>query len=150
MRLPNHLSRISLYILALTLPGCVERQTLVIPPATMALVPSPLNHPEGPAYVLVENATLSSRVKFRSVHRWALKVTVHGEAATNGTWPQLRIELDEARTRTVTVDNRAAIPYWFNFVAEPGFADLKLSLVNGRASSDGPTLMIERVEIVPL
>jgi len=129
--------------------SCVRRETLVIVPATMAVLPSPLNHPDGPAYVLVENATLSSRVKFRSVHRWALKVTVHGEAATNGTWPQLRIELDGARTRTVTVDNRAAIPYWFNFVAEPGFADLKLSLLNGRASG-GPSVVIERVEIVPL
>jgi hypothetical protein len=115
----------------------------------MAVLPSPLNRQDGDAFVMREPRDLVARVKFLSVHRWGLSITARAEPAADGSWPQLRIELDGARTRTVTVDNRAAIPYWFNFIAEPGFADLKLSLLNGSASG-GPSVVIERIEIVPL
>jgi hypothetical protein len=130
--------------------GCVRRQTLVIPPATMAVLPSPLNHADGDAFVMREQRELVARVKFSSVHRWGLSITARAEPGEDGIWPILRIELDGTRASTVTVDNRAAIPYWFNFVAEPGFADLKLSLANAAPSADGPALVIDGIEIVPL
>jgi hypothetical protein len=138
-----------LFILALAVSGCVRRETLAIVPATMAAAPSPLNHPESTAYVLVENATLSARVKFRSVHRWKLGIVARGQPAADGTWPQLRVEITGTFPKTVVVDHGDSVPYWLPFVTEPGFVDLKLSLLNGRASG-GPGVVIERVEIVPL
>jgi hypothetical protein len=132
-------------LVAVAVSGCVRRNSLVIPPATMAVLPSPLNRQDGDAFVMREPRDLVARVKFLSVHRWGLSITAHAEPAADGTWPKLRIELDG----TVTVENGVAIPYWFNFVTEPGFADLKLSLLNGRAGG-GPSVVIERLDIVPL
>jgi len=137
-------------LVALAVSGCVRRNSLVILPATMAAAPSPLNHPDGDAFVMREQRQLIARVKFSSVHRWGLNITARAEPGSDGTWPMLRIELDGTPAKTVTVENSVAIPYWLNFVTEPGCADLKLSLANAAPSASGPTLILERVEIVPL
>ena len=52
--------------------------------------------------------------------------------------------------KTIVVGDRLPIPYWSNFASEPGFADLRLSLINGATTGAGPVLVIERVELVPL
>jgi hypothetical protein len=126
-------------------PGCVRRGTLPIAPATMAATASRHNHADGSRYVLIEQATLSARVKFRSVHRWGLRIVALGAPSPDGAWPQLRVEMDGVPTRTIVVGDRTAIPYWLNFASEPGIADLKLTLLNG-----GAYLVIEQVELVPL
>lgn len=147
MRTP--LARIVATAGILLVAGCVRRETLVILPATMTAHPSPLNHAEGDAFVMREERDLMARMKFASVHRWGLNITARAEPAADGTWPRLRVALDGRPQSTVTVESRTAIPYWFDFIAEPGVADLKLSLANA-ASPNGPTLVIDRIEVVPL
>jgi len=129
--------------------ACTHAEPVFISPAAMVATASRLNHPEGTSYVLLEPATLTTRVKFRSVQRWGLSITARAEPSPGGSWPHLRIELDGAPTHTLVVDDPREIPYWVNFASEPGFADLKLSLLNGAADGDGPTLIVERLEMVP-
>jgi hypothetical protein len=128
-----------------TSPGCVRRETLTIAPATMAATACRHNHADGSRYVLIEKATLGARVKFRSVHRWGLRIVALAAPGPDGAWPQLRVEMDGVPTRTIVVSDRKAIPYWLNFASEPGISELRLSLLNG-----GPYLVIEQVDLVPL
>lgn len=134
----------------LSVQKVVVSQALVVLPSAMTATAGAKNHPEGDAYVLFENATLSTRVRFRGVERGGLSITARAEPSPDGTWPELRIELDGTPGRSVVIADRRSIPYWMNFASEPGFADLKLSFVNGGAPSGSPTLVIERIELVPL
>jgi hypothetical protein len=120
-----------------------------IVPANMAATTSALNHAAEQSYVLVEDATLTARVKFLGVQRWALSITARAVPAVDGAWPHLRVELDGAPTHTLVIGDTKEIPYWFNFASEPGFADLKLSLFDN-PPSQGPVLVIERIAFIPL
>jgi hypothetical protein len=134
----------------LVVVGCTRRDTLTIAPATMSTTASAQNHPEDGTFVLLETASLGARLKFRSVSRWRLRITARAVPAADGVWPQLRVELDGMPTQTLAITDRRSVPYGFEFVAEPGMADLTLSLLGGLPTGAGPTLVIERVEIVPL
>jgi hypothetical protein len=135
-----------LWLMALiTAGGCTRREMLAIAPATMGTTASRHNHPEGAGYVLIEKATLSARVKFRSVHRWGLRITAHAAPAADGAWPQLGVGIDREPARTVLVRTRRPMSYWVNFSAEPGISELSLTFLN-----PGPYLVIDRIEIVPL
>lgn len=129
--------------------ACAHSTPFTILPADMAATTSALNRPAGQSYVLVENATVTARVKFTGVQRWGLSITARAEQAVDGAWPHLRVELDGAQTHTLVIADARDIPYWFNFASEPGFADLKLSLVDN-PPNQGPALVIERIEFVPL
>lgn len=129
--------------------ACTTPTPISIAPADMIPTASALNHPAGQSYVLVEDATVTARVKFTGVQRWGLSITARAEPAADGAWPHLRVELDGAPTHTLVIADAREIPYWFNFASEPGFAELKLSLV-GNPPTQGPVLVIERIEFVPL
>ena len=126
-------------------PGCMRRETLTIAPATMAATASRHNHADGRRYVLIEKATLSARVKFRSVHRWGLRIVAVAAPGPDGAWPRLRVEVDGNPTHTIMVSDRKAVPYWLNFASEPGISELRLSLLNG-----GAYLVIDQVDLAPL
>jgi hypothetical protein len=134
----------------IALLGCVGRESLLIFPATMAVLPSPLNHADGGAFVMREPRDLVAQVKFSSVSRWGLHITARAEPGVGGTWPQLQVQLDKNPTWLVTVESRTATPYQFNFITEPGLSDLKISLRSATPAAKGPTLVVERIEIVPL
>ena len=136
--------------LAATFVACAPPQPLVIMPAKMGAPPSTVNHRDGSAYVFVENGRLQTRLRFDSVRRWGLSITARAQAGADGSWPQLRVELDDVPPQTIVVGDRLSIPYRLTFGSEPGFADIRLSLLNGTASGSGPVLIVERVELTPL
>ncbi len=113
----------------------------------MAATESRLNRVEGGSYIFVQSATLSTRLRFTTVHRWGL--CIRARAAAAGVSPRLRVQLDGMPEHTLVIDDPQALPYWINFSSEPGFADLRLTLVTG-AAGDGPALVIEGIDVVPL
>jgi len=138
-----------LLVAAVSLSACVRRESLEILPATLEASPSAVNRVDGNTIALAMNVALSGRLKFRSVSRWGLRIDARAEAGADGRWPQLRVEVDGVR-HTIVVNDRRSIPYWVNFAVEPGLTDLSLSLLNGAPGERGPTLTIERVQVVPL
>ena len=137
--------------LAVALAACAPTPApLVIAPAKMGTHPTPRNHRDGDAYVLMDNGTLATRLRFHAVQRWGLRITARAQAAPDGTWPQLQVEIDGEPPTAIVIGDRRSMPYWTTFASEPGFADLRLSLTNGRSSGAGPVLVVERIELVPL
>jgi hypothetical protein len=138
-------------VLAVWLAACASPPApLEIMPAKMGTHPTPRNHRDGNAYVLMDNGTLATRLRFDTVQRWGLRITAHAEAGADGVWPQLRVEIDGEAPKAIVIGNRLSVPYWMTFASEPGFADLRVSLINGRSSGNGPVLVVERIELEPL
>lgn len=130
--------------------GCVARESLVIVPSTMTASAAPANLMQGQTAVLVENATLLARVKFRSVGRWAIVVDAEGREGANGAWPRFRLTVGDVSSGTITVARENRGRYWMSFLTEPGFSDIRLSFFNGGTGESGPSVVITSLELVPL
>ncbi len=108
------------------------------------------DYSQGEAVVLPERASLLARLKFRSFSRWGLVIDAAGVQASDGQWPRLGVMIGDTAIATLTINRGGSTRYWLNFLTEPGLADIRLTLVNGRPGMPRPTLTITRLEIVPL